>query len=273
MAKGKKSVKEKKGRPVLPERQQPAIAQAPPSPGLSPAGSPAIPPAPPQQSLAPGARPALADAPGPVIRSLPSPKQPALSQPLQPPPLSPGERLPLAPAPPDEGPEKPGELPTGLPPPPPPAPERAEGDSDPQGATIRSLLGTARTIAVVGASDKPGRPSHRVSFYLMRAGFDVYPVNPAIKSLEDRPAYPDLHSVPVKIDIVDIFRRPEHVPPVVDEAIAVGAKAVWMQEGIVNEEAAAKARAAGLKVVMDRCVMKEHRRMLGKTDERTADSV
>ncbi|MBM4249281.1 MAG: CoA-binding protein [Euryarchaeota archaeon] len=146
-------------------------------------------------------------------------------------------------------------LPAGTPPAP-----------DPRREAIETLLRVARTIAVVGASDKPGKPSHRVAFYLMRAGFEVYPVNPTIKALGERPAFPDLKSVPVRIDIVDIFRRPEQVPPVIDEAIAVGAKAVWMQEGIVNEEAAARARAAGLVVVMDRCVMKEHRRMAGLHD-------
>ncbi|MEM4728193.1 MAG: CoA-binding protein [Thermoplasmata archaeon] len=119
-----------------------------------------------------------------------------------------------------------------------------------------------RTVAVVGASDKPGRPSHRVTFYLIRAGFEVYPVNPTIKEVGGRGTYPDLRSVPVPIDVVDIFRRPESILPVVEEAISVGAKAIWMQEGIVNEEAAARARVAGLAVVMDRCIMKEHRKML-----------
>jgi hypothetical protein len=135
---------------------------------------------------------------------------------------------------------------------------------DPQRGTIEALLPGARTIAVVGASDKPGKPSHRVTFYLIRAGFDVFPVNPTIKEMGGRPAFPDLRSVPAKIDIVDIFRRPEQVGPVVEESIAVGARAVWMQEGIVNEEAAARARAAGLGVVMDRCIMKEHRRFKGE---------
>jgi len=132
-------------------------------------------------------------------------------------------------------------------------------------AMVQELLGTARTIAVVGASNTPGRPSHRVVFYLMRAGFDVYPVNPALKELGGRPVYPDLTSLPagVKMDVVDIFRKPEAVLPIVEDAIAIGARAVWMQEGIVNEEAAARARAAGLAVIMDRCIMKEHRRMMG----------
>jgi len=128
---------------------------------------------------------------------------------------------------------------------------------------IRRLLGTARTVAVVGASETPGKASHRVFFFLLHAGFDVYPVNPSLKELGGRPAFPDLKSVPVKLDIVDIFRKAESVLPIVEEAIAAGAKAIWMQEGIVNEEAAARARAAGLSVVMDHCIMKEHRKLLG----------
>jgi hypothetical protein len=130
-------------------------------------------------------------------------------------------------------------------------------------SVFRRLLGNARTIAVVGASDQPGRPSHRVFFYLRHAGFDVYPVNPALKELGGKPAYPDLRSIPAKIDIVDVFRKAEAVPSIVEEAISAGAGAVWMQEGVVNEQAAARAREAGLSVVMDHCIMKEHRRLLG----------
>jgi hypothetical protein len=130
-------------------------------------------------------------------------------------------------------------------------------------AMVQELLRTARIIAVVGASETSGKPSHRVFFYLLRAGFDVYPINPALKELGGRPAFPDLKSVPVKLDIVDIFRKPDSILPIVEEAITVGAKAVWMQEGIVNEEAAARARSAGLAVIMDHCIMKEHRRMMG----------
>ena len=136
---------------------------------------------------------------------------------------------------------------------------------------IQQLLKSSKTVAVVGVSDTPGKPSHRVAFYMMHAGFEVFPVNPALKELGGRPAYPDLRSIPVKIDIVDIFRKPEAVLPIVEDAIAIGAKAVWMQEGIVNEDAAARARAAGLKVVMDRCIMKEHRRMKGLPAEELRD--
>jgi hypothetical protein len=144
-------------------------------------------------------------------------------------------------------------------------PHKGTAPDDPHRQTIQELLKGVRTIAVVGASNTPGKPSHRVTFYLMHAGFDIYPVNPTLKELGGRPAYPDLKSIPAgtRIDVVDIFRKPEAVMPVIEEAIAIGAGAVWMQEGIVNEEAAAKARAAGLKVVMDHCIMKEHRMMRG----------
>lgn len=124
---------------------------------------------------------------------------------------------------------------------------------------IDKILKEARTIAVVGLSDKPERASYRVSSYMQRQGFRIIPVNPTIQSSLGETAYPDLASVPEKIDLVDIFRRSEEVPPIVDQAIQLGARAVWMQEGIVNEEAAAKAAAAGLDVVMDRCIMVEHR--------------
>jgi predicted CoA-binding protein len=146
-------------------------------------------------------------------------------------------------------------------------------EPDTDRAMRKELLKTARTIAVVGASDTPGRPSHRVLFYLMRAGFDVYPINPALKELGGRPVYPDLKSLPagVKIDVVDIFRKPDAVLPIVEEAIAIGARAVWMQEGIVNEQAAAKARAAGLAVIMDHCIMKEHRIMRGLSAEESTN--
>lgn len=124
---------------------------------------------------------------------------------------------------------------------------------------IEKILKEARTIAVVGLSDKPERASYRVSSYMQRQGFRIIPVNPTIQSSLGETSYPDLASVPEKIDLVDIFRRSEEVPPIVDQAIQLGVRAVWMQEGIVNEEAAAKAAAAGLDVVMDRCIMVEHR--------------
>jgi len=123
---------------------------------------------------------------------------------------------------------------------------------------VRKLLQSAHTVAVVGISDKPDRASHGVAKYLQRQGYKIIPVNPALSEVLGEKAYARLEDVPEKIDVVDIFRRSEHVPPIVDSAIAVGAKAVWMQESVVHEEAAAKARAAGLFVVMDRCMYRDH---------------
>jgi len=116
---------------------------------------------------------------------------------------------------------------------------------------IDKILSGSGTIAVVGLSSDPRRPSHYVAKYLLQQGYRVIPVNPLFKEALGEKSYPDLNSVPVPIDMVDIFRRPEHVVPVVEQAIAVGAKYVWMQDGVVNEEAAALAEAAGLSVVMD----------------------
>ena len=116
---------------------------------------------------------------------------------------------------------------------------------------VEEQLRNSRTIAVVGLSDNPQRDSHRVSKYLQSVGYRIIPVNPMIDEALGEKSYPDLKSVPEPIDMVDIFRRSELVPPVVDQAIEVGAKYIWMQDGVVNEEAAAKAEAAGIPVVMD----------------------
>ncbi len=126
-------------------------------------------------------------------------------------------------------------------------------------AEIREILTTARRIAVVGHSDDPARDSHRVGRYLAAQGYEVFPVNPNARPTGDLKFYPDLESVPGPIDIVDIFRRPEAIPEVVEQAIRIGAGAVWMQEGLAHNAAASKARAAGLRVVMSRCIMKAHR--------------
>jgi predicted CoA-binding protein len=123
------------------------------------------------------------------------------------------------------------------------------------------VLQESKVVAMVGLSDNPQRPSHRVASYLMNHGYRVIPVNPALKEFLGEPAYPDVAAIPFPVDVVDIFRKAEDVPPIVEQAIARGAKAVWMQEGIVNEEAAARARQAGLKVVMDHCMLREHSRM------------
>lgn len=124
---------------------------------------------------------------------------------------------------------------------------------------IREILQHARTIAVVGLSDNPLRPSHGVAAYLQGQGYKIIPVNPQIQSALGEKAYPSLLDVPEKIDIVDIFRRPEFVEEVVDQAIRLKVPAVWMQEEIIHEAAARKARQAGIFVVMDACILLEHR--------------
>ena len=124
---------------------------------------------------------------------------------------------------------------------------------------IGDLLKQARTIAVVGLSSKPLRPSHGVSLYMQQQGYRIIPVNPNIESALGEKAYPSLNDVPEKVDLVNIFRRTEFVPEVVEQAIAHRVPALWMQEGVVHEAAAAKARQAGIFVVMDRCILKEHR--------------
>lgn len=125
---------------------------------------------------------------------------------------------------------------------------------------IRQLLSTAKTIAVVGLSAKPWRPSHGVSEYMQSRGYRIIPVNPYLSEALGEKAYARLEDVPGPVDIVNIFRRPEAVEPIVDAAIRRGARMVWMQEGVIHHGAADKARAAGLGVVMDRCILKEHRR-------------
>ena len=124
--------------------------------------------------------------------------------------------------------------------------------------TIRRILDECRTIAVVGLSSDPSRASNSVSGYMRRQGYRVIPVNPNETSVFGEKSYPDLFAVPEKIDLVDVFRRPDEAGKAVDEAIAVGAKAVWMQEGVIDSAAAQRAVDAGLMVVMDRCWLKEH---------------
>lgn len=123
---------------------------------------------------------------------------------------------------------------------------------------VRNLLQAARTIAIVGLSDQPNRPSYGVARYLQQNGYRIIPINPNIQEVLGEKAYPELQAAPRPIDIVDIFRRPDAVPEIVADAIAIGAKAVWMQEGIVHNAAAEQAQAAGLTVVMNKCLMKEH---------------
>jgi uncharacterized protein len=120
------------------------------------------------------------------------------------------------------------------------------------------ILRRARTIAVVGLSPDPRRPSHGVARYLQRAGYRIIPVNPNVDEVLGEAAYANLTDVPHAVDVVDVFRRSEFVGPIVDEAIAIKAPAIWMQDGVVDEAAAARARAAGLDVVMDDCMMRRH---------------
>jgi len=124
---------------------------------------------------------------------------------------------------------------------------------------IAQLLQTSKTIAVVGLSDNPMRPSYGVSEYMQQHGYRIIPVNPQLREALGEKSYATLSEIPGKIDIVNIFRKPEFVPEIVDEAIRLKVPAIWMQEDVVHEEAAAKARAAGISVVMDKCILKEHR--------------
>ena len=127
---------------------------------------------------------------------------------------------------------------------------------------IADLLRTAKTIAVVGLSDSPMRPSHGVSAYMQSQGYRIIPVNPEILESLGEKSYPSLRDVPEKIDIVNVFRRSEFVGEIVDQSIALNVPAIWMQEDVVNEAAAEKARKAGIFVIMDRCILKEHRARL-----------
>jgi hypothetical protein len=123
---------------------------------------------------------------------------------------------------------------------------------------IHELLSRVKTIAVVGLSDSPMRPSHGVSAYMQAQGYRIIPVNPQISEALGEKAYPTLFDVPEKIDLVDVFRRPEFVDDIVDQAIRLKIPAIWLQEDVVNKGAAEKARRAGMFVVMDRCILKEH---------------
>ena len=128
----------------------------------------------------------------------------------------------------------------------------------------QDILKSSKVVAIVGLSQKEDRPSFKVGSYLKEHGYRVIPVNPAFSEILDEKSYPDLSTIPEKVDVVDIFRRPEDVLSIVEEAIKIGAKAVWMQLGIVNEEAAKRARDAGLLVVMDHCMKKEHEKLKGQ---------
>lgn len=127
---------------------------------------------------------------------------------------------------------------------------------------LKQILKTIRIVASVGVSSSEEKPSYGIFYYLMEHGYHMIPVNPMASDILGLKTYPDLASIPQKIDVVQVFRKSEDVPPVVEQAIRIGAKIVWMQKGIINEEAAQKAEAAGLRVVMNRCMMETHQRLL-----------
>ena len=128
---------------------------------------------------------------------------------------------------------------------------------------MKEILLSATTVASVGLSSNQEKESYWIAAYLKEQGYRIIPVNPTATEILGEKAYPDLSSVPEKVDVVQVFRKPEDVPPVVEEAIKIGAKVVWMQEGISHEEAAKKAREAGLQVIMDACMRATHRRLIG----------
>jgi predicted CoA-binding protein len=132
-------------------------------------------------------------------------------------------------------------------------------------AVAKKILESYRTFAIVGCSANPGRPSNSVANFLMGRGYEVVPVNPNEQQCFGKDCYPDLKSIPFEIEVVDIFRRSEFVAPHVDEAIEIGAKAIWMQLNVIDVASAEKAAAAGLDVVMDRCPAIDHPRMIART--------
>jgi len=131
------------------------------------------------------------------------------------------------------------------------------------GNIISGIIENSKVIAVVGLSDKPDRPSFSVASYLKNKGYKIIPVNPTRAEILGEKSYPDLVSIPEPVDVVDVFRRSEAIGPIVDEAIKIKAKAIWLQLGVINNEAAYKAADAGLEVVMDRCLLVEHRNSQG----------
>jgi predicted CoA-binding protein len=125
---------------------------------------------------------------------------------------------------------------------------------------IHDMLANAKTIAVIGLSENPGKPSHYVSAYMQQQGYKIYPINPALPEVLGEKSYASLANLPVKPDIVNVFRLPRFIPAIVDDMLALGLKNLWVQIGIINEEAATTAEAGGIRVVMDHCIMVEHRR-------------
>jgi len=130
--------------------------------------------------------------------------------------------------------------------------------------TIQRVLTSGRTVAVVGLSPDPLRPSHFIGYYLQRHGYRVVPVNPKEREILGETNYPSLSAIPFPVDVVDVFRRPEAVPAIAEEAVKIGAKALWLQFNVISPEGARIAKAGGLDVVMDRCIKVEHARYMGK---------
>ena len=135
--------------------------------------------------------------------------------------------------------------------------------ANPTREEIRALLQRVRTIAVVGLSPRPQRPSHRVARALQGFGYRIVPVRPAVDTILGEPAYPDLHAVPAPIDLVDVFRAPKHVDALVDSCIELRLPALWLQDGVVRPDAARRAQAAGMTVIMDRCIYRDYLALLG----------
>ena len=135
--------------------------------------------------------------------------------------------------------------------------------ANPSAEEICARLRTVRTIAVVGLSPKPSRPSHGVAAAMQRFGYRIVPVRPTVASVLGEPAYADLYALPGPVDLVNVFRAPGHVGPIVDACIELGLPALWLQDGVINEEAAQRARAAGLWVVMDRCIYRDYGQLCG----------
>jgi predicted CoA-binding protein len=140
--------------------------------------------------------------------------------------------------------------------------QRELPDCNPPSEEIAAILRACRTVAVVGLSPKEERDSHRVARYLMEQGYDIVPVNPGQREILGKPCYKSLKHIPFAIDLADLFLNPVRVPPVVDQAVEIGVKVIWMQLGIVENDAARKAREAGITVVMDRCIKQEHEKMI-----------
>lgn len=132
-------------------------------------------------------------------------------------------------------------------------------DQDP---ILKRMFRQNRVIAIVGLSPREDRPSHRIATYLMDQGYEVIPVNPAHKEILNQPAYPNLLKIPQRVDLVDVFRRPEYVPEIVRDSIDKNVRVLWLQEGVIHPKAAGKASAAGIQVVMDRCIYRDHKRLI-----------